>query len=257
MCLSQQLLFQFSFQVSIDQPFALAHDDAHDFLLRRLAAIEFADKSAFVHDVDAVTDPEQLRHFRRDHDDRLAGVGELVDDAIDLVLGADVDTAGRFVQDQDFRIGEQPFRQHHFLLIAAGQVAGSLINIGAADAHAIAIIARHPQLPDIVDDPAGRDAAEIGKRDVLAHVVGEQEAELLAVFGDVGKAGVDGAADGREVDLAAVQGSAAGNLAAPGAADPAHGELGAAGAHQPGDADVLAAAYMDIVLLDYLPIRLQ
>ena len=63
--------------------------------------------------------------------------------------------------------------------------------------------------------PACRDAAEIGKCDVLAHVVGEQEAELLAVFGDVGQAGIDGAADGREVDLAAVQHGTAGDLAAP------------------------------------------
>src|SRR5467141_587004 len=257
MRLSQQLLFQFSFQVSINQPFAPAHDDAHDLLLRRLAAVEFADKGALVHDADAVTDPEQLRHFRRDHDNGLAGIGKLVDDAIDLVLGADVDTAGRFVQNQDFRIGEQPFRQHHLLLIAAGQVAGSLIDIGATDAHAVAIIVRHPQLLDVVDDAAGRDTAEIGKRDVLAHVVGEQEAELLAVFGDVGKAGVDGAADGREVDLAAVQGSAAGNLAAPGAAEQAHGEFGAPGAHQPGDADDLAAADMEVDILDDLPTRMQ
>ena len=56
---------------------------------------------------------------------------------------------------------------------------------------------------------------EIGQRDVLADVVGEQEAELLAIFGDVGETGVDGAADGREVDFAAVQHGAAGDLAAP------------------------------------------
>ena len=42
---------------------------------------------------------------------------------IDFSLGADVDAAGRFVKDDHFRVRHQPFRQHHFLLIAAAQVA--------------------------------------------------------------------------------------------------------------------------------------
>src|SRR6266478_10115650 len=252
MRLSQQLFFQ----VSIHQPLALAHDDAHDFFLRRLGSLELADKSAFVHHVDAVADPEQFRHLRRYHDDGLASVGQLVDDAIDLVLRTDVDTARRFVQDQDFRIGKQPFRQHHLLLVAAGQVAGRLIDIGAADAHAVAIIARHLQLLDIIDDAADRNTVEIGQRDVLADIVGEQEAELLAVLGDIGKTGVDGAADGREVDFAAVQHGATSDLAAPGTAEQARGEFGTPGAHQPGDADDLAAANMEVYIPDDLPIHM-
>src|SRR6266404_6126373 len=256
MPLSRQLLFQSSLQASVNQLFALAHDDAHDFFLRCLGALELADKNAPVHDADAVTDPEQFRHFRRDHDDSLAGIGEFVDDAIDLVLGADVDTAGRFIENQDFRIGKQPFRQHYLLLVAAGQVAGCLIDVGAADAHAVAIIARHLQLLDIIDDAADRNTVEIGQRDVLADIVGEQEAELLAVLGDIGKTGVDGAADGREVDFAAVQYGAAGDLAAPGTAEQAHGEFGTPGAHQACDADDLAAANMEVDIPDDLPIHM-
>ena len=34
---------------------------------------------------------------------------QLVDDRVDLVFGADVDAARRLVEDQHFRIGEQPF----------------------------------------------------------------------------------------------------------------------------------------------------
>src|SRR6476661_1201476 len=257
MRLSRQLLFQSSLQASINQLFALAHDDAHDFFLRCLGALELADKNARVHDTDAVTDPEQFWHFRRDHNDSLAGIGELVDDAIDLVLGADVDTAGRFIENQDFRIGKQPFRQHYLLLVAAGQVAGCLIDVGAADAHAVAIIARHLQLLDIIDDAADRNTVEIGQCDVLADIVGEQEAELLAVLGDIGKTGVDGAADGREVDFAAVQHGATSDLAAPGTAEQAHGEFGAPSAHQACDADDLAPTNLKVDILDDLPIRMQ
>src|SRR4051812_13732281 len=253
---SGKVLFQFSFQVPINQPFAPAHDGAHDFFLGCLGPVELADKDAGVHDADAITDPQQFRHFRRDHDDGLSGIGQFIDDAIDLVFGANIDTAGRFVQDQDFRIGEQPFRQYDLLLIAAGQAAACLIDIGAADVHAAPIIARHLQLLDIVDDEACRDPAKIGKRDVLADIVGEQEAELLAVLGDVGKTGVDGAADGRKVEFAAVQRGAAGDLAAPCAAEQAHGEFGTPGAHQPGDTDNFAAANMEVDILDDLPTRM-
>ena len=46
-------------------------------------------------------------------------------------------------------------------------------------------------------------------------------------------------------------------VAAIGAAEQAHGELGAAGAHQPGDADDLAAADMEVDVLDDLPVGMQ
>ena len=39
-------------------------------------------------------------------------------------LRSDVDTAGRLVEDQDFRVRHQPFRQHDLLLVAAGQRRG-------------------------------------------------------------------------------------------------------------------------------------
>ena len=43
----------------------------------------------------------------------------------------------------------------------------------------------------VVDDAAIRHAVEIGERRVVHDVVVQHEAELLAVFGDIGKAGID------------------------------------------------------------------
>ena len=48
---------------------------------------------------------------------------ELGDQLLDLGLGADVDAAGRLVEDQQPRLGDQPAGQQHLLLVAAGQVA--------------------------------------------------------------------------------------------------------------------------------------
>ena len=45
--------------------------------------------------------------------------GQLADQAIDLGLGADVDAAGRLVQEQDVGLLVEQPRQGHFLLVAA------------------------------------------------------------------------------------------------------------------------------------------
>ena len=52
---------------------------------------------------------------------------ELVDQAVDLGLRADVDPARRLVEDEDLRSGRQPAGQHDLLLVAARQLADLLV----------------------------------------------------------------------------------------------------------------------------------
>ena len=66
-----------------------------------------------------------------------------------------------------------------------------LIDVGAADPHPVAVVAGRLQFADIVDHPPRGDLVQACQGDVLAHVIGEDQAELLAVLGDIGKAGVD------------------------------------------------------------------
>ena len=106
---------------------------------------------------------------------------------VDLVLGADVDAARRLVEDQHLGVGEQPLRQHHLLLVAAGQVADRLVDAGRADVGALAVVVGDLELAHVVDDAALRHALEVGDRDVVLDVVDEVEAEGLAVLGDVGE----------------------------------------------------------------------
>jgi hypothetical protein len=65
-----------------------------------------------------------------------------VDQGVDLLLGADVDAAGRLVEDQHARLARQPAAQDHLLLVAAGEGAGGLFE--RAQAH-----------PQVVDHGAG------------------------------------------------------------------------------------------------------
>ena len=63
--------------------------------------------------------------------------------------------------------------------------------------------------------------------------------------------------DRRDIDRLALEQHLAGDAAAIGAAEQAHGEFGAAGAHQPGDADHLALAHIDVDALDHLPLGMD
>ena len=48
---------------------------------------------------------QDLRQLRADHDDRLAFGGELVEQVVDLLLGAHVDTARGLIEDEDVHLG--------------------------------------------------------------------------------------------------------------------------------------------------------
>ena len=188
----------------------VAHDGAHDLFLRRLGAGELADEGAVVHDADAVADAEQLGHLRGDHHDALAGLRQLVDDTVDLVFGADVDAAGRLVEDQDLGVGHQPFRQHDLLLVAAGEVGRSPDRRRSSGCASGCGSRWRPSVRAMSSiTPPRRDLLEARQRDVLADVVGQDQPELLAVLGDIGEAGVDRRGDAGQIDLA-------GRRAAPG-----------------------------------------
>ena len=225
--------------------------------MSRPRAGKLADEGAVVHHADPVADAEQFRHFRRDHHDALAGRRQFVDDTIDLVFRTDVDAAGRLVEDQDLGVRHQPFRQHDLLLVAAGELADFLIDVRAANPHPVPVIAGGLQFADFVDHPVRGHLVKACQGDVLAHVVGQDQPELLAVLGDIGKAGIDGGRNVGEVDLAAVEPDSPADVGAPRPAEQAHREFGAARAHQAGDAHDLAAPHVKVDILDDLPLGME
>ena len=49
--------------------------------------------------------------------------GQIINNLVDACLRSNVDTDSRRIQDENPRIGRQPFGKHHALLVAAGQFA--------------------------------------------------------------------------------------------------------------------------------------
>ena len=83
----------------------------------RTFAISPAKRSA-THDKNPVANSQELRQFGRHDDDDFAQSYQFADEEVHLVLGADVDSARRFIENDDLRIRFEPPRDQQFLLIA-------------------------------------------------------------------------------------------------------------------------------------------
>ncbi len=81
------------------------------------------DDLSFAHDEDPVGQAEHLLHLAGHHDDCQTAGSERANQRIDLAAGADVDAAGRLVEQQHPAVAQQPAGQHDLLLVAAGERA--------------------------------------------------------------------------------------------------------------------------------------
>ena len=77
---------------------------------------------------------DDLRHVRRDQNDRLALFGRQVpQQAVNLCLGLDIHPDGGLIDDQDVAAGRQPLAQADLLLIAAAEVSYLLLQTRRAN----------------------------------------------------------------------------------------------------------------------------
>src|SRR5208283_5716949 len=92
-----------------------------EFLLSRVASVDFAHQRAFVQHKDPVAQPDQFRHFGGDDNDTIAGFGIFPQQPVDFRLGPDVNAARGLIHDQDLGQGGQPAGQEGLLLVPAGK----------------------------------------------------------------------------------------------------------------------------------------
>ena len=63
----------------------------------------------------------------------MALLHELIEQCVDLLLGAHIDASSRLVKDQHLAVSSQPFRNDDLLLVAAGKVLDLLHGAGSLD----------------------------------------------------------------------------------------------------------------------------
>ena len=125
----------------------------------------------------AVAHQRDLAQLAREHHHRGALVGEVADQVVHLVLGADVDATGRVEQQHHAQTRCEPAGDRDLLLVAAGQAShlrrGACVDGQPADR----LVDTCPLRPRVDRAPAG-DAVEQRGGDVLAdRALGEQRME--------------------------------------------------------------------------------
>ena len=146
-------------------------------------AHDLAGHPALAHGDDAVRQRQHFRQFGRNHDDGDAGARHLEQQIVHLDLGADIDAARRLVDDQHAGPQRQPARQHHLLLVAAGEVADDLVRRGHADVEELAVFLDQLVFLGIADEDAERaDPVMRGDREIGADGERQEQRLLLAVL---------------------------------------------------------------------------
>lgn len=153
-------------------------------------------------------------------------------------MGADVDAARGFIEDQQARIRGQPARQDGLLLVAAGQEFDRALGIGRADVQRLDIARRQGLGFAARDRPSPAAPGLQGQCDVLAHRQIADDAIGLALLWAHAEALGDGILGGVQGDALPVDQS----LAAVGAVDAKEQPrgFGPARTQQPGHAHYLA-----------------
>ena len=151
---------------------------------------DLGDEPALAHDQHAVGHAEHLGQLGGDHQHRDALGGQLGQQPVHLGLGADVDAAGRLVDDQHPRAGGQPLGEHDLLLVAAGQRADRVGEPAVLDLQPLRPV-RGERALGAADDqsPSRLEAPQRGERDVALDRQLHDQALLAAVLGDEADAG--------------------------------------------------------------------
>src|SRR5215469_2107031 len=117
------------------------------------------------HHGDAIADRDDLGEIARHDDDAAAGLGDVIQDGVDFRAGADIDSAGGLIHDQEVYPLRQPAGQNDLLLVATRQRGDRRVAIASA----------YAQFVDVF----------VGERG-FAHLVQHHAAErVLAPYADV------------------------------------------------------------------------
>ena len=182
------------------------HQQAELALVRRVGPALAGDAAA-AHHQDAVGQREDLVELDRDQQDRLAGVAQRDEAAVDELDRADVDAARRLADEQHLRVALDLARQHDLLLVAAGEFGGLQPRRRRADVVALHLARRgRATIAAMIEERAVAEGA--GRRDsrgsrsrrprkdgtsphaqpVLRHVQQPEPPQLMRIAAPAGRA---------------------------------------------------------------------
>src|SRR6266478_3527402 len=221
----------------------MMHSQSHDVLLRQLRPRQMPGDASLAHHTGPVADVADFDLLGRNHQRRRAFGDQPVDQRKNLGLGADIDAAGRLVENKQPCAGCEPFSDHDLLLIAAGQQADRLPRARRRD----------PELPDQaiggalraarIEHAARKQLSQCRHHEIVADRTQQREPLALAALRDQRDAAARG--DVRFAgDRLAIENDLAGGHGI--GAENGSRDFAASRADQPAQADDLALADLDV-----------
>ncbi len=115
-------------------------------------------------------------------------------------LGANVDAAGGFIDDEEAAAPGEPFGDDDFLLISAGHIFDGGVEGGGFDAEALEIVGGLRAFLGMAEEAEEAEALEEGEGEIFAATHHEDESLAFAVFGDEADAAAHGFTDAAEFE---------------------------------------------------------
>ncbi len=156
----------------------------HDAFLGGFVEAHFARAHARAHHEDAIRDSEDFGQIAGNDQNRQSFAHEFAHQRIDLGLGADIDAARGFIDDQHARLRREPFRQHDLLLIATAQQTHELLDRRRLDLEAADIAVDHARFLYRANHVGLRQAPEpeLRQRQIAPHRHAENQTLILAIL---------------------------------------------------------------------------
>src|SRR6185312_9337009 len=158
----------------------------HDALFGGLAGADLLDNLSALRHQDAIRHGHHFGKIGGYDDDREPIIRQPVDELMNLDDGANVDAAGRFIENDQSRLLDQRFRDDYFLLVSARQLDHSRLLIDRAQPQAFAPVVR--QDPGFLHrDQRKRVGAarQISEVEISRHRHGLEKPVDLPVFGHI------------------------------------------------------------------------
>src|SRR5271166_7149098 len=164
------------------------------------------------HDENVVAQSDRLLEGVRGQHDGKPFACQTANELVDFLLGADIQTPGRMVEDENPGVRVQPFRQDDLLLVPARQAETQRSNARRAY-----LQPRDPGFRQIsffprIDQPKARQFGESGKGDVGRNGQKQHQSLDAAIAGDAANAALDRIGRRRQQRLAAGDPESAGRM---------------------------------------------
>jgi len=203
-----------------------------------LVAFQLADEFSLAHDQDARGEIQQFGKLGGDEHDGDALAGEVVDESVDRGLGADVDAASRFIDDQELGVSAEPFGQGDLLLITAAEASDGGFQRRGFDVEAVEKGPGGVSFGVLVYCSHPAESAEHGQGEVLAAAHLQNQTLVLAIFGNQCDSTAHGRAHVSKSQRLGFEDDGSGGAAIE--AEDGRGDLATAGADEAGESDDFA-----------------